>query len=725
MAANTLSDSAPFTLPAPIADRLRAVIRRVRWIQLTRGLLATGAVGCFALLAVMAADAGVALSRPLRLTLSLLALLVTLLAAWRFLLRPLCRKISTAAVARWLEIQHPEMQERISTAVELAGRPDAGTSRVLLEEVVRDAVADAGRIRPEVELSGRRARGPAIALLSGLGILGVLFALWPAAVPRLVARALAPLAEIEDAWAGQIRLVTGSQTVALGEPLNLEAAVKGKPDRVAVRMTLPDGTTVEESLLADPAVKVGEGESGYALRIPAAERSFSGVIAMGRATSPPFTVTVLPRPSVESYTLTWKFPEYTGRKEEMKENAGPEIVAPAGTTVKVKARLSRPVQDAEALVDGKASGSVQLAEENGQTVATWETVLAPGTDTNWYFQFRDSHGIASLREDAPFRAEADRAPAVTIDSPLESEFELRPTEKLPLEYTVREDFGVQTVTLQLLPQGKPERKLPVNPLPARATDSTEWRGNALVDLAQLDLADVPELVVALIAADNLPADRKGPQTGRSRELKIRIRRDAKSLMEQTVAAQAEEIRKAIEDAKKELVEARQGIENKPDLLRAAPEIQPEALREIEETAGHSRKASEILGELAERMKDTAYARQSPDLARIAADLVDPATEKVSEIPLRDDRTQRADLAQQAKDNLQKAIEKLDEEHRQNADEQQQAQAIAQLQALAEEQARLAREAAQARDQEAQQAATEAREIAEMARELSARQEAIA
>jgi hypothetical protein len=44
----------------------------------------------------------------------------------------------------------------------------------------------------------------------------------------------------------------------------------------------------------------------------------------------------------------------------------------------------------------------------------------------------------------------------------------------------------------------------------------------------------------------LPVERKGPQTGRSRELKIRIRRDAKSLMEQTVAAQAEEIRKEME-----------------------------------------------------------------------------------------------------------------------------------------------------------------------------------
>jgi hypothetical protein len=63
-------------------------------------------------------------------------------------------------------------------------------------------------------------------------------------------------------------------------------------------------------------------------------------------------------------------------------------------------------------------------------------------DTNWYFEFADGNGIKSVRDDAVIRAEMDRAPTVTIDSPLESEFELRPTEKLPLEYTVREDFGV-------------------------------------------------------------------------------------------------------------------------------------------------------------------------------------------------------------------------------------------------------------------------------------------
>jgi hypothetical protein len=368
---------------------------------------------------------------------------------------------------------------------------------------------------------------------------------------------------------------------------------------------------------------------------------------------------------------------------------------------------------------------VALAEVDGTSVAYWEVELMSGMDTNWFFEFADGHGIKSVRDDAVIRAEMDRAPTVTIDSPLESEFELRPTEKLPLEYTVREDFGVASVTLQLLPQGKPEKKVVVTPLPTRVSpEVAEWGGAAVLDLAAHDLEGVNEMVVALIAADGLPVERKGPQTGRSRELKIRIRRDAKSLMEQTVAAQAEEIRKEMEEVKKELTAARQEMANKPDMLRNDPQIQPQVLKEIESSEAHAEKASEMLNQLAERMKETAYARQAPDLERIAKELVDPAAENAQEIPLRDDQKERAELAQEANQQLEKAIQQLDQEHQQNAQEQQQAQQIAQLQALADEQARLAREAAEAKQASAERAATEALEIAAEAKALSGVQEAL-
>ncbi len=107
-------------LPPPILDKLRSMIRRVRRLLFLRGLFATLAVALASLLAIMAVDATVTLfSSTSRWILSLAGLAATLAAAWWFLLRPLSRRYTLEKMARILEVRHPELQERISTAVEL------------------------------------------------------------------------------------------------------------------------------------------------------------------------------------------------------------------------------------------------------------------------------------------------------------------------------------------------------------------------------------------------------------------------------------------------------------------------------------------------------------------------------------------------------------------------------------------------------------------------------
>src|SRR6187401_3134885 len=124
------------------------------------------------------------------------------------------------------------------------------------------------------------------------------------------------------------------------EPLDIEAAVSGNPERVELRMTMPDGREVMETLQPDSAVKVNDGESGFALRLPAVEKGFTARVAAGKAISEPFTITVLPRPATESLTLTFDYPAYTGRPQETKADVPGDIVAPAGTKVLVRGPLN-------------------------------------------------------------------------------------------------------------------------------------------------------------------------------------------------------------------------------------------------------------------------------------------------------------------------------------------------------------------------------------------------
>src|SRR6188768_2989164 len=186
MSKHSFTEQGIRNLPAPIVARLKAVISRVRRVQLIKVVFATLAVGIIAALVVMGIDAAFAVeSKAIRLTLSLAALAVTCVALWSWLLRPLSHKISLTAVARWVETHHPEMQERISTAVELLGHPDDAGSADLLGEVVKDAINDVGQLNPKSELSGRIARRPVITALSAAAIMIALTIIWPKIMPRL------------------------------------------------------------------------------------------------------------------------------------------------------------------------------------------------------------------------------------------------------------------------------------------------------------------------------------------------------------------------------------------------------------------------------------------------------------------------------------------------------------------------------------------------------------
>lgn len=265
-----MNESSLKSLPPAILERLRDVLRRVRRIQAIKGAFATCAALLLSLLAIMAIDWAFAIqSNAVRWALSLSALAVTLYCLWRYLLRPLGKRISYARIARWVELHHPEMHERISTAVELSGRGDAG-SQSLLEEVVREAAMDASHLNPKQELTVKAARRPMWTAVSAVALLGGLFAIFPKVAPMLFARAVAPFADLGNANALKIRLMTEDrQVVTAGDSFNVEAAYAGRQEQRAVMiLTYPDGTEVREQMTEDATVKASGEERGISFRFP-------------------------------------------------------------------------------------------------------------------------------------------------------------------------------------------------------------------------------------------------------------------------------------------------------------------------------------------------------------------------------------------------------------------------------------------------------------------------
>ncbi len=217
---------------------------------------------------------------------------------------PLRRPLGLIRIARWLETHHPELDERISTVLEVSAHGECGMSSQLIEQLAIEAVSSLDGINPKIEVSTRRARQwlwPAAALLL---IWVSLFALWPDPTARHLVRTLVPTSTLGNA-AGRITVTPGSVELIEGDTLQINASHSSGPDKqLEVVLDLADGlsTTLPMEL----------GGSGSIHQLGRVQRSFEYHVRSGRETSDRFKVTVWPEPRLKDLRAKLEFPAYTG-----------------------------------------------------------------------------------------------------------------------------------------------------------------------------------------------------------------------------------------------------------------------------------------------------------------------------------------------------------------------------------------------------------------------------
>lgn len=690
-------------LPKPILDKLRAIIGRVRRLLLIRGLSATLAVGLLCVLAIMAIDASFTLfSATARWALSLTGLAITAATAWWFLVRPLSRKITLTHIARILEIRHPELQERISTAVELMSSEDPESvkgSEELIAAVVDSAVIDVDKVDPKTEFKAGRASRFALAAGIALVILALLFAVFPRHTGVLMARAVAPFLDLGNAWSDTLDVQPGDIRVAIGESVTIEMSVDhDKLKRAEIRRTLADGSESVERMTQTGVDD--EGRKRFAITFPSVEDSFDYRVRAGSAVSEFFSVDAVPKPVVENLTLRYDFPAYTKREAAEFESDNGEIRALANTEVTIKAALNKRITEADFQVLGVPIEAEPVVEG---TEVSWKFPLAPGTESFWRMKLTDGDGFENDPSDYPVTALPDLAPQVQITAPTFKELRLRPSELLPIKYSVAEDIGVTEVALLVLPGGDVKAQEIIQPSPAGADGQPGlWHGMASLNLASLNLEkNQRRLTVQLRVRDNLPPEFQGPNEGFSEKLTIIIDEKAKSLAEQTLAAQKEEVREAIKEARKDLQEAKSEVQQAERQLAREDKVSTDTMRDLDEFREKANEAQETLREMAKKAEQTAFRQQGEQMRDVADQEVAEARESADMIPVSDQKDQRVAEAREAQQQIDQAMKDLEQIEKSLGEADKDMRMVAELNELANDQRKLAQEATKQAEEEAQ------------------------
>lgn len=424
---------------------LRALLRSVRqrWI-VSEGLLA-GARGLAAAAALITAAAVlVKIAGTTSLPLVLLAS-VTLAGAvgvivWS--LWPLRRTPNDGQVARFVEEKVPELEDRLVSAVEIAGKSTRSRLTALL---LRDAADRVRHIDLDVLIGRSEIKRRAIMATTALAAL---------AAAAFFAKEPAQLA-FQTAWVRlypptlALQVVPGNARIRAGESLQIRARITGLQPGVDLAIPVLR-VGVEETALEMTA----EGQE-FVATVPAVAKDFVYRVTAGELASETFQVSALEPARVAQIDLQYRYPAFSGLPVRTEEDGG-DVYAPPGTTVRLTIHTDKAVERGALTIANSQPVPLQQLAEN-----RFEAELVVARDGSYRVALSDIDGLANAGDTEYFiRTMDDAPPDVRIVQPA-GDRQVTPLEEVTIEARADDDFGVDKLELVYSVRGGPEKAVPL------------------------------------------------------------------------------------------------------------------------------------------------------------------------------------------------------------------------------------------------------------------------
>ncbi|SIO67299.1 protein of unknown function [Singulisphaera sp. GP187] len=446
---------------------------------------------------------------------------------FRHVIAPLIVRFPDLEIAMRIEERWPGLNDRLASTVQflrMSGDDDRFGSPALREATIRQTLEETRSIdfREVIEPKPLvRALGAASAAL----MFGLVFLL---AAPDLSSIALKRLFQPfgSTRWPQRTHLsLLRRETpgkVARGEPFTLGVSIaKGETVPASARATyrFSNGEVVTEPLRAV--------EGGiFRGRLETVERDFTFSVAAGDDSTSirNVAVRVVPPPALKQVAIRMVPPAYTAIAPFTLAAGNTQIRAVEGTRVEINAQANKPIRAAALhLGESAAPQPVRIDKARTGLNTSFEVVAS----LPFWFELHDTDGFAN--REAPrydVRSIRDEAPRVVIDQP-PNDRDVPAKAVVPVRFTVDDDYGIQTARIlyQTASGGSEPTSVVVLPLwdakdqpagqPSKHQEvAYEW------NLAPLNL---PPGSVITFHAEALDIDNlKGPNLGKSRELRLRI-----------------------------------------------------------------------------------------------------------------------------------------------------------------------------------------------------------
>ncbi len=657
------------SIPAPIAKALRQLLSRKRRVILVRGICAVIAVFVGVTLIAMGLDAGILIVSPvMRWMMSVMIYIGTAAAVYVFLLSPLARTFTLAGLAHMIEAQHPEMQERLSSAVELltsSDDKDLRGSQKLIDALAEAATADAKMIKPKNEISMRVAL-PFFAFATAfILVMAAIFAVSPRKASFLLARATAPFANLPNIMALDLDVKPGDVFVSRGERLEISLSSQRGGIRSAKIQRLFDDGRLTGDEMKRMQVPEKDKTQGFTFAVPSVEMNFRYRIQADDAITKYYMVTVVTPPVIESLDLKVDYPEYSCLPQKVEVNSSGTVSALSGSVATVSIKVNKPCPSAFMKIDSATPVSIQGEAEagrNGEYRIMFRLPMHSGLAGIYSIQLTDDHGLKNTKFERAVQALPDIAPLVVITNIPQKEIHLMPDDRFPFYFFANDDIGLTSIELLL-----EKDSVKISPcsiaLPQNSSDREPLRkfeANPVINLMDSDLRGAKRLMFQIAATDNLPENLKGPQRGLSEQYVIVIDDSAKPFKEQALKSQEEALKNQLQQAKRELEDSKKKV----PLVKEAASKNEKRPEQLSERTGALRESLDngdaTLRSLSEKLSAGFFNDVSKKINELHEMELSKAKGLIDQLTLADSPSERMKLLDDIGGKIEKAITVIDD-----------------------------------------------------------------
>jgi hypothetical protein len=430
-----------------LEEQIRQAIASHRWEVLLRGasiFLLTLLGGLGLLLLITRFDASPPIFRWLALFISLGA------AAYvfaKYLLRPLRRTPTPQQVARHIEERHPDLEDRLATAVEFGDQPVPPLVQAMVRRLLNEVSMQTSQLNFARQVAVPYARMWKI--LSAVGTVALFFAIIVFFQP--LRRDLSTIfASGSELIAGSLTVSPGDVSVRRGSAVTVEAqASESIVDKAVLYFSGSDTSWSSESMIAAEA-----GRFRYELFD--LQDTVRYYVRAGDELSSIFKITPLDAPELRSIRLAYHYPASLGLSKKSTSGSG-DIYGPEGTSVEVRAKFS----------DALRAASIQIGENAVRPARVLrDSILVADVEIKEDGFYRlivsGANGIEGEPLEYFIRLLPDEPPVITLRRP-GRDARVTMLEEVTIEAGVFEDFELQKFdVVYAVNNGAPQR---VNLLP--------------------------------------------------------------------------------------------------------------------------------------------------------------------------------------------------------------------------------------------------------------------